>query len=282
VSGTGPGETFTDLERPPLDEPALRRSLRAGRPGSWWARADVVAGSGSTNADLATAARAGAAAAAVLVAEHQTAGRGRMGRSWRAPPRSSLTMSVLVRPDVGAARWPWLPLLAGTAVGEAVERATGVEARLKWPNDVVVADRKLAGVLVERVDTATGPAAVVGIGLNVSLRRNELPVPTATSVLLERGGTVDRQSLLLVVLRSIEALYLAWSATGGDPEAGLHASYVRRCTTLGRPVRVDLPDGSAVTGTAESIDGSGRLVVTTGAGRRTLGAGDVVHARPVV
>ncbi len=272
---------FHDLDRPPLDEQALRRSLRAGSPGSWWRAADVVAVTASTNADLAEQARAGAAEAAALVAEHQTAGRGRMGRGWEAPPASALTLSVLVRPGVPSARWPWLPLLAGTAVAEAVSRTTGVDAGLKWPNDVVVDDRKLAGVLLERVETATGPAAVIGVGLNVSLRRDELPVPTATSLALETGAPVDRQPLLLAVLRTLASLYKAWAAEEGDPH-GLHLAYVRRCTTIGQRVRVDLPDGTVVTGTAESVDSSGRLVVASAGGRQTLGAGDVVHVRPVV
>jgi BirA family biotin operon repressor/biotin-[acetyl-CoA-carboxylase] ligase len=282
VSEAGKGAAYGDLARPPLDAAALRRSLRTGLPGSWWAAADVVATSGSTNADLVAAARAGAPEATVLVAEHQTAGRGRMGRSWQAPARSALTLSVLVRPGVPARRWTWLPLLAGVAVAEAVERATGVEARLKWPNDVVVADRKLAGILLERAETPAGPAAVVGLGLNVSLGADELPVPTATSLLLEGALTVDRQPLLLAVLRTFEALYLAWSGTDGDPAAGLQASYVRRCATLGQRVRVDLPDGTVATGDAESVDAGGRLVIAAAAGRRALGAGDVVHVRPVV
>ena len=183
---------------------------------------------------------------------------------------------------MAAARWTWLPLLAGTAVAEAVERTTGLEARLKWPNDVVVGDSKLAGVLLERVESPAGPAAVVGVGLNVSLRADELPVPTATSLVLALGAPVDRQPLLLALLRTLQALYVAWTETGGDPAAGLQASYVRRCATIGRQVRVDLSDGSAVTGTAESVDASGRLVVAAATGRRALGAGDVVHVRPVV
>ncbi|HLK95803.1 MAG TPA: biotin--[acetyl-CoA-carboxylase] ligase [Nocardioidaceae bacterium] len=285
-SGGDGGVPYSDLDRPPLDAAALRRSLGAGRPGSWWTAADVVAESGSTNADLAERARAGAAAtpagATLLVAEHQTEGRGRRGRSWQAPARSALTLSVLLRPVVPAERWSWLPLLVGVAVAEAVERTTGVEARLKWPNDVVVDDRKLAGILLERVESRTGPAAVIGVGLNVSLRRDELPVPTASSLLLETGETVDRQPLLLALLRTLEALYLAWSETAGDPGAGLHASYVRRSATLGRSVRVALPEGGSLSGTAESVDAAGRLVVATGTGRRTIGAGDVVHVRPVV
>lgn len=274
---------WTDLERPPLDPPALRRSLRVGEPGSWWRALDVVETTDSTNADLAEAARAGAGEATVRVAEHQAAGRGRLGRTWTAPPRSALTLSVLVRPGpaVAPSRWPWLPLLAGVAVAEAVRRGTGVDAWLKWPNDVVVEDRKLAGVLVERVDTDTGPAAVVGVGLNVSTRRDELPVPTATALVLAAGHRVDRQSVLPVLLRTFEALYRAWTAVAGDP-ADLHPAYLRRCATPGREVAVALPDGSTVEGTAETVDGNGRLVVGTTDGRRTLGAGDVVHVRPRV
>ena len=261
---------FHDLDRPPLDQQALRRSLRAGEPGSWWRTADVVDVTASTNADLGERARAGAEEAAVLVAEHQTAGRGRMGRGWEAPPSSALTLSVLVRPDVVAARWPWLPLLAGAAVAEAVSRTTGLDAGLKWPNDVVVDDRKLAGVLLERVETPRGPAAVIGVGLNVSLRPDELPVPTATSLALESGEPVDRQPLLLSVLRTLASLYRAWAAEEGDP-SGLHPAYVRRCTTIGRQVRVDLPDGSTVRGHGRV--GRQQRPAGRGVGGRTADAG---------
>lgn len=274
---------FSDLDRPPLDVDRLRRTLRVGAPAAWWRALDVVEATASTNADLGAAARAGAEEATVLVAEHQTAGRGRLGRAWQAPPRSALTLSVLVRPGPALApnRWPWLPLLAGTAVAEAVRRGAGVDGWLKWPNDVVVDDRKLAGLLVERVDTPAGAAAVVGIGLNVSLRANELSVPTATSLSLEGGVPADRQALLPVLLRAFESLYRAWMATGGDP-AELYPAYLRRCCTPGRRVTVALPDGSTVEGTAETIDPDGRLVVGTPGGRRALGAGDVVHVRPQV
>ncbi len=272
---------YRDLDRPPLDVRALRRALRVGEAGSWWQAADVVATTASTNADLVARAGDGAAEGAVLVAEHQSAGRGRLDRVWEAPPSAALTWSVLVRPEVAAARWPWLPLLAGTALAEAVSRAAGVGAGLKWPNDVVVADRKLAGVLVERIETPRGPAAVIGTGLNVSQHAEELPLTTATSLLLEIGAVPDRQPLLLAVLRGFERLYRAWVAEEGDSR-GLHPAYVRRCTTLGRTVRVDLPDGEVVQGSAESVDADGRLVIAAPGGRRTVGAGEVVHVRPVV
>ena len=272
------GERWSSLERPPLDERALRRALRAGEPGSWWRTVRVVGSIGSTNASLADAARAGAAEAALLVAEHQHAGRGRMGRSWQAPARSALTFSVLVRPQVPVADWPWLPLLTGVAVAEAIRRGAGVQAMVKWPNDVLVEDRKLAGVLLERVETPIGPAAVLGIGLNVSAQREELPVPSATSLALEDATTLDRPSLLLPVLRTLQPLYQEWVRPGRS-SGGLREAYLARCSTLDRPVRVELPNGSTLTGLAETVDAAGRLVVATGTGRRTVAAGDVVHVR---
>ncbi len=279
--GTG-AEQWSDLGRPPLDETAVRRALRVGDPGSWWRRLDVVASTGSTNADLAAEAAAGAPEAAVLVAEHQRAGRGRLGRGWEAPTRSALTLSVLVRPVVPAARWPWLPLLTGVAVVEAVRRACELDATLKWPNDVLVDDRKLAGVLLERVETAAGPAAVLGIGLNVTGTRAELPVPAATSLALEGAVSTDRQTVLVQLLRTLEALYLAWVRQQTPEGTDLHASYVRRCSTLGRQVRVELPDGTVHTGRADSVDATGRLVLATGGGRVVVGAGDVVHVRTAI
>jgi BirA family transcriptional regulator, biotin operon repressor / biotin---[acetyl-CoA-carboxylase] ligase len=273
------GERWSSLERPPLDERALRRALRAGEPGSWWRTVRVVESTSSTNAALADAARDGAEEAALLVAEHQHAGRGRMGRAWQTPARAALTFSVLVRPPVPVADWPWLPLLTGVAVAEAMRRGAGLQATVKWPNDVLVDDRKLAGILLERVETPTGPAAVLGIGLNVSAQRQELPVPSATSLALEGAITLDRPSLLLSLVRTLEPLYREW-VRGGRSAGGLHEAYLARCSTVDRQVRVELPDGSAMTGLAETVDAAGRLVVATAAGRRAVAAGDVVHVRP--
>lgn len=274
--------SFADLERPPLSAAAARRALV--RPGSPWTDVCVVAETASTNADVVAAARAGAPAGLVRVAEHQTGGRGRLGRSWQAPPRSGLTLSVLVRPDVPAEHWPWLPLLAGVAVAEACRRTARVDAVLKWPNDVLIGERKLAGVLAERVEHHTGTAAVLGIGLNVSLHEAELPQLQATSLAIAGASTLDRAVLLRAVLRALGSLLAAWEAAAGDPAAGrpgLHASYTRRCVTLGRLVRVERPAGTMVTGRAVEVDAGGRLVVQdtdTGA-RQVLGAGDVVHVR---
>jgi BirA family biotin operon repressor/biotin-[acetyl-CoA-carboxylase] ligase len=270
--------TYDDLRRPPLDPVALSTALT--RAGSIWREVDVMASCPSTNAELARRARAGTQAGSVLVADHQTAGRGRLDRTWVSPPGTALTFSVLLAPDrVPVARWPWLPLLVGIAVAEGVRRVAEVDCSLKWPNDVLVDDRKLAGILVERVERPTGAVAVVGVGLNVSQGRDELPVLTATSLALEGAATTDRTVVLREVLRSLEALFVQWQADLGDPTRGLVDSYVRRCGTLGRQVRVDLPNGEQVRGEASGIDTDGRLEVRTPDGRRLLGAGDVVHVR---
>jgi BirA family biotin operon repressor/biotin-[acetyl-CoA-carboxylase] ligase len=226
----------------------------------------------STNALVADRARSGEPAWLVLVAEHQTAGRGRLDRTWETPDRAALTFSVLLRPEVPADRWPWLPLLTGYAVGSAL-RETGADACLKWPNDVTVHDQKVAGILLERVETPEGPAAVLGIGLNVSTTRAELPVETATSLVL-LGIEADRTELLNVILGALASRYDAWVA--GEP---LAPDYQRMCTTVGRDVRVDLPSGATLTGTATGIDAAGRLLVESNGNVVPVGAGDVVHVR---
>jgi BirA family biotin operon repressor/biotin-[acetyl-CoA-carboxylase] ligase len=281
---------YTDLDRPPLREPAVNKAVV--RPGGLWRRVDVRTETGSTNADLAEAARSGAAEGLVEVAEAQSAGRGRLGRTWTAPARSGLFFSVLLRPsDVAPARWGWLPLLAGTAVRTAVDAVTGVPVRLKWPNDLIMVDdagddagygaaRKLGGILVERVETSTGAAAIIGVGLNVSLRADELPAPHATSLVLEQAKAADRDTILRAVLRELERWYSDWSVTGGDPMAsGLASAYSASCATFGRRVRVEVPGGSAFEGEAVGLDGDGRLLVRGPDGDRAFGAGDVVHLR---
>lgn len=159
------------MDRRPLDVAELRGRLVTA--GGLWRDVTVVPQTGSTNADLLAEARAGAAEGLVLVAEEQTAGRGRLGRSWSAPPGAGLIFSVLLRPaGVPPTRLGWLPLLTGVAVASAVRDQTGLPASLKWPNDVLVGERKLAGILAE----AHGDAVVVGVGLNITLTQAELPV----------------------------------------------------------------------------------------------------------
>jgi BirA family transcriptional regulator, biotin operon repressor / biotin---[acetyl-CoA-carboxylase] ligase len=264
------------VDAPRLDRAAIESALLPGD--SIWTAIEILEQTESTNADVATAARDGAAEGLIVTTEHQIAGRGRLGRSWASPPRSGLAVSVLMRPAaVPASRWPWLPLLAGVAVRESVVAVTGVDAVLKWPNDVLVVDRKLAGILVERIDSEVGAAAVVGIGLNVALDAGQLPTPEATSLLL-CGATTDRTALLVDLLRRLESRYLAWVAGAGDPEA-LRAAYVSGCATVGQRVRVELPDGSTLVGRAVGIDAAGRLQIDTDGEQHAVGAGDVVHLR---
>lgn len=266
--------SYRDLDRPPLDAVALSAAL-SGR-GQLWTEVVVTAQTGSTNADVAAAARAGAPEGLVHTTDQQTAGRGRLDRTWTSPPGSGAIVSVLLRPDtVPAARWVWLPLLVGLAVDATVHEC-GVSSGLKWPNDVLVDDRKIAGILLERVETPQGAAAVVGVGLNVTLRRDELPVPTATSLALEAATETDRTIVLRSFLRNLEALYRAWSATGGDPAGGIRDSYVRRCVTIGSRVKVMLPRDEILEGHATGIDDLGRLLVDG----RAISAGDVTHVRP--
>jgi BirA family transcriptional regulator, biotin operon repressor / biotin---[acetyl-CoA-carboxylase] ligase len=276
---------YTDLDRPPLNERALNRALVS--PTGLWREIRVVAETGSTNADLAAAAGDGADEGLVLVAEEQTAGRGRLDRAWTAPPRSGLAFSVLLRPQVPLARLGWLPLMAGVAVVtalrgfaevEGIERGGMADAALKWPNDVLIHGRKLAGILAERA----GDAVVIGIGLNVSLRADELPVPTATSLALE-GAPTDRDPVLRAILRELAARYADFC--GEWFEGSLRDAYREVCATLGRQVRVELPGGApgapggVLTGEAVDIDENGRLLVRAADGDHALSAGDVVHVR---
>ncbi|MFI9236281.1 biotin--[acetyl-CoA-carboxylase] ligase [Streptomyces cinnamoneus] len=273
------GNRWSDLDRPPLNAAALRRGLL--RPGALWTSVDVVPRTGSTNSDLVAS---GGTEGAVLVAEEQSAGRGRLDRTWSAPPRSGLFFSVLLTPGPGvpAARWGWLPLLAGVATAAAVSRAAGVDTALKWPNDLLVTvgeeERKAGGILAER----TGDSVVVGIGLNVTLRADELPVPGAGSLALAGAEVLDRDPLLRAVLRSLEEWYLEWRAAGGDPAlCRLQEAYATGCATLGRSVRAELPGGRELVGEAVAVDGDGRLVLATAEGvQEPVGAGDIVHLRP--
>ncbi|NBE53330.1 biotin--[acetyl-CoA-carboxylase] ligase [Streptomyces boluensis] len=274
---------WSDLDRPPLNVTSLRRALLT--PGSLWSVLDVVSSTGSTNVDLAARA-VDDPEGAVLIAEEQTAGRGRLDRSWTAPARSGIFFSVLLKPrEVPVEHWGWLPLLAGVATATALSRTAGVDTALKWPNDLLVAvdgeERKTGGILAERAGAGDAAGVVLGIGVNVSLHADELPVPGAGSLALAGAKNTDRDPLLRAVLRSLEQWYGDWRAAGGDPVAsGLQETYAAGCVTLGRRVRAELPGERALVGQAIALDADGRLIITTAEGEReAVGAGDVVHLR---
>ncbi len=268
--------------RKPLDAARLTRAVL--RPGGLWQAVEVADRTGSTNADLLARALAGAPEGVVLAAEEQSAGRGRMGRTWVAPPRAALTFSLLVRPAaVPPSRRGWLTLLAGVAVASAVTAVTGVQTQLKWPNDVLAGPAKLGGILAE----AAGDAVVVGVGLNVSAEPGELPPPgpgalaaTSLRIAAAPAPALAREPLLIAILAEFERWYQAWCRAGGDPErCGLRAGYLELSGTIGRRVRAERPGGQ-LSGLAVGVDPDGRLLVRASSGTVVpVAAGDVVHLR---
>jgi BirA family biotin operon repressor/biotin-[acetyl-CoA-carboxylase] ligase len=259
-----------------LDTDGVRRDLVG--PGRALRRLDVVESTGSTNADLLARQAAGADInGAVLVAEHQSAGRGRLGRSWSTPPRSAIALSVGV--DAGGlapSAWGWLPLLTGVAVTDAVHATTGIEPGLKWPNDILVGTGKLGGILAEVA--APAPVIVIGIGLNVTVTAAEAPDSRATSLLMLGSTMLDRTALLGSILAELSARIDRWRSVGGTDPA-LVADYRARSVTLGTQVRALLPGDREIVGTATDLDEFGQLHIDTGAQIVAVSAGDITHLR---
>ncbi|HXQ43946.1 MAG TPA: biotin--[acetyl-CoA-carboxylase] ligase [Acidimicrobiales bacterium] len=248
----------------------------------------------STNRYLLDEARAGASDGLVVVADHQTAGRGRLGRRWEAPPGANLLLSVLLRPDLRPEELHLSTVAMALAARLASAEATGLEITLKWPNDLMVGERKTAGILAETLLQPPGPpggaepavvAVVVGIGLNLAWpppdgAAGSVPLPEglgpATSLWRESGTRVEPGVLLDRLLAHLEPLVDDLSDPAGRRR--LASDYRRACTTLGRLVRVSL-EGETVTGTVLDITGEGHLLLDVGACVRTIPAGDVVHLR---
>lgn len=229
----------------------------------------------STNKYAAERARDGAATGLLVVAEQQTSGRGRLDRRWESPAGAGLTLSLLLRPDVPADEWPWIGLMAAVAVADTLTAHGVARAAVKWPNDVLAGGHKIAGLLNERVETPSGPALILGIGLNIDQSAAELPLPTATSMRLATGSAHNRAGVLASLLAQLsQALQRA-----ADPQAR-RTAYLQSCATIGQIVRVELPAEAPLTGEARGIDAQGRLLVATGGRVRPISAGDVVHVRP--
>jgi BirA family transcriptional regulator, biotin operon repressor / biotin---[acetyl-CoA-carboxylase] ligase len=257
------------MTREPLDVELLHAEL--GPP---WRRLDIVGETGSTNADLLARATAGENIdGVVLIAEHQTAGRGRSGRTWATVPRAQLTLSVGIGvAEVSTSAWGWLPLAAGLAVAEAVKADAGVDAALKWPNDVLAGEGKLAGILSE----VAGQTIVVGIGLNVTLRADEVGEPGLSSLVDLGVADPDRTRLASELLRRLGERVMGWR----EGNEGLMVDYRDRCATIGSSVRAVLPGGREVVGTATAVDDEGRLRIDIGSEVVAVAAADVVHLRP--
>ncbi len=284
--------------RSPLDETIINeRLVTSSQP---WRGVDFLPRTGSTNdraRELVTRYAADPLGAPdplwrVVLTDHQTGGRGRLGRAWQVPDRAAISVSAVV-PAPASGDAAWFPLLAGLALARAIGDTTSragraLTARLKWPNDVLLADdedRKVSGILCELVPLtdlpSAGRAVIVGTGVNVDQTRDELPVPTATSLALA-GATVRREDLVVAYLTELATLLLGEAGTrpsrGRDGERG-RTAYRTACATVGSDVRVHLPGGVTVEGRATGIDGGGGLVVETSSGSRTFAAGDVVHVR---
>jgi len=264
-----------------LDSQWVKAALIA--PQNPWQMVDVHASLDSTNLEALRAPHPWR----VVVADHQSAGRGRMLRRWQAPPGASIAVSCVVpmpvdRPaDVG-----WLPLLAGMAMRQSLADVADVDGRLKWPNDVLAQERtddpgapwlKISGILCEMVPG--GGLVVIGAGVNIDQTRTELPVETATSLALCGGAAnVRREDVIVHYLGVLTDLQQAWAGGGAGLEA-LRAAYRSLCLTIGLEVDVHQPDGVVAQGTATGVDDRGRLVVAAPGSLKAHAAGDVTHVR---
>lgn len=240
----------------------------------------------STNRVLADLAHQGVPDGTVVVAESQTGGRGRWGRTWLSPRGLNLYVSILLARALPLETVTWTPMLAAVAVLRAIRTLTTIDPRLKWPNDVLAirdgVGRKLAGILCDAI--GTGPASrramVVGIGINVNMPAEAFPEElrtTATSLLIETGSSVDRGQLLTALLGELEQLYDHACAHG---PGSIAAAYQAACDTIGKPVRVELIGSEQTEGTAEGLASDGALRLRTKNGKvLEIRAGDVVHLR---
>ncbi len=240
-----------------------------------WSPVEWVTSTGSTNADLSARARSGAAEGVARISDEQTSGRGRLARTWVSPAGASLSMSVLLKPSHGPEVWGWLSLLAGMAIADALEALApeGVAVELKWPNDVLIGGRKVCGILSERIERPDGAKAVVGMGINLALTADQLPVPHATSLLLA-GFDARPVEVAAGVLTHFERLYRQW-----QDDADVRVEYQRRCASIGADLRIVVSETETVSGRGVGVDEFGRLLVADAGRVRAFAVGDVIHAR---
>ncbi len=247
-----------------------------------------VSVTGSTNTDLVAAAIASPSDYpdfSVLATGSQTAGRGRAGRDWIAPAGSSLAVSVLLRPSIKPEQLGWLPLLAGLAMANTIaEFLPTANVTVKWPNDVLVGEHKISGVLSELLPDLSG--VVVGAGVNLTQSLNELPIPTATSLAIEGATSLaeakgeDLELVLTAYLTELKRLYGEFAAAGCNAvKSGLRDQVIASCGTIGRQVRAMLPGQQEIIGKALTIEDTGRLVIAADGQLTPVAAGDIIHLR---
>jgi BirA family biotin operon repressor/biotin-[acetyl-CoA-carboxylase] ligase len=266
--------------REALDSQSVKAKLITSP--SPWQMVDVHASVDSTNLEALRDPRPWR----VVVADYQSAGRGRLARQWQAPPGASIAVSAVVpMPADRAADWGWLPLLTGMAMRAALADVAHVAGRLKWPNDVLAQERtddpglpwlKISGVLCEMAPV--DGLVVIGAGANIDQERSELPVESATSLALCGAGNVRREDVIARYLGELADLHRTWSDGGAGLEV-LRRTYRSSCLTIGLEVDLHQPDGRVVRGAATAVDDTGRLVVAAGGLSTAHAAGDVVHVR---
>lgn len=222
----------------------------------------------STQSDLAELVNASVAKSGdVIAAEFQSNGRGRLDRTFEAPPQSALLFSFYIAPKRAVSDWGFISFLAALAMREVITDQLAEKVNLKWPNDILIGDKKVAGLLAQQI----GEGVIVGIGLNVAMSTDELPVPTATSLLLADSNLLDRNLILSAFLNHFENLFKEWDS-GGD----FLEKYRQVCSTLGRQVRVEVLGRNSIEGEAVSITAQGVLILKDGT---EVNVGDVVHLR---
>ena len=252
-----------EVLRTPLDEAEINSKITP-----YW-RVSVVELTGSTQNDLLQLVESkNALDGQVIVTEYQSNGRGRLDRTFEAPAQSALLFSFYIKPRKQRSEWGFIPLIAGLSLVRAITTIdTAMNVSLKWPNDLLINEKKCAGIIAQ----TSQEGIVVGIGLNVSMTSNELPVPNATSLAIEGSTITDRNLLLSQILNTFAELFEAW-----EEGSELLNEYANASSTIGKKVRIDLPGGENIEATVAHISHSGELVLDNG---RHVSAGDVIHLR---
>jgi BirA family biotin operon repressor/biotin-[acetyl-CoA-carboxylase] ligase len=252
-----------EVLRTPLDEAEIN-----SRVTPYW-RVSVVELTGSTQNDLLQLVESNNALdGQVIATEFQSDGRGRLDRTFEAPARSALLFSFYIKPRNQRSEWGFIPLIAGLSLVRAITTIdTAMNVSLKWPNDLIINEKKCAGIIAQ----TTNEGIVIGIGLNVSMTPNELPVSTATSLAIEGSTITDRNLLLSHLLNTFAELFESWEE-GSD----LLEEYASASSTIGKKVRIELPGGENLEATVARISHTGELVLDDG---RYVSAGDVIHLR---
>ncbi|MGF3055852.1 biotin--[acetyl-CoA-carboxylase] ligase [Microbacterium sp. YY-01] len=244
-------------------------------------RLDVVASSPSTNSELRERLTTEGADSwphlSVLLTDNQSSGKGRLDRTWHTPPGTALAISVVLDVQhLGAELRGWLPLVAGLAMRHAIaQQCQARTVSVKWPNDILIGERKICGILAEVVDTQR---VIIGTGVNTAMTTEQAPAATATSFAME-GTTCDADRLLSDYLQHLDSHVKSLIRAGNASSSGILSEARQHCSTLGQKVRVMLPHTSDLHGTAHDIADDGRIIVRTENGDHTISAGDIVHLR---